>query len=86
MNGMVAMTVVACVVGLALGVALVWHLLARGSRGLTVTKADFDGAYDELVARGEITDPDRETAWRDFNAWQLMNERERLQWDEAADE
>jgi hypothetical protein len=83
---MMVMTVVACVVGLALGVALVWYLLARGSRGVTVAKADFDGAYDELVANGEIAEPDRESAWRDFNAWQLMNERERLEWEEAADE
>jgi len=80
------MVIVACVVGLALGVALIWYLFTRGSRGVTVTEAEFGDAYDELVAKGEITDPDRPAAWQDFNAWQLEQERERLRWEEAADE
>jgi hypothetical protein len=83
---MVIMVVIACVVGLVLGVALIWYLVVRGSRAATVQEADFNATYDELVADGEITDPDRETAWRDFNAWQDTNERERLRWEEAAEE
>jgi hypothetical protein len=86
MSGMVAMTIGACAVGLVLGVGLIWYLVTRGSRAATLTKADFDHEYDELVAKGEITDPDRETAWRDFDAWQVEQERERLRWEEAADE
>jgi hypothetical protein len=85
MSGMAVMIVVACVVGLVLGVALIWYVAVRGDAA-TVQQADFDEAYDELVAKGEITDPDREAAWRDFNARQLTEERERLRWEEAADE
>jgi hypothetical protein len=83
---MVVMTIAACVVGLVLGVALIWYLATRGSHATTLQEADFDEAYDDLVAKGEITDPDRETAWRDFDAGQRTEERERLRWEEAADE
>ncbi|MGZ4755429.1 MAG: hypothetical protein ACXWA9_11005 [Acidimicrobiia bacterium] len=86
MSGMLLMTIVACVVGLALGATLVWYLLARGSHAVTVQETDFDDAYDELVADGDITDPDRKRAWQDFDSWQVTNERERLRWEEAADE
>ncbi len=86
MNGMVVMAVVACVAGLVLGVAIIWYLVVRGSGATTVQEADFEEAFDELVAKGEITDPDRETAWQDFNARQLADERERLRWEEVADE
>ena len=86
MSGTAAMTIAACVAGLVFGVALIWYLVARGSHATTLEKADFDEAYDELVAKGEITDPDRERAWRDFNARQLTDERERLRWEEAAEE
>jgi hypothetical protein len=44
------------------------------------------GAYDDLIAKGGITDLGRDTAWRDFNAQQIENERDRLRWEEAADE
>ena len=86
MSGMAIMTIVACVVGLGLGVVLLWIVVTRGARATAVTEADFGATYDELVAKGEITDPDREQAWRDFDAWQSRNERERSRWQEAADE
>jgi hypothetical protein len=70
----------------AFGIAMIWYLLARGSHAATISEEDFDHAYDELVAKGEIVDDDREAAWRDFHAGQVMNEKERLSWDEAADE
>jgi hypothetical protein len=83
---MAAMTIAASVAGLVFGVALIWYLVARGSHATTLGEADFDEAYDDLVAKGEITDPDRERAWRDFNARQIADERERLRWEEAAEE
>jgi hypothetical protein len=52
----------------------------------TLTESDFDDAYDDLIAKGEITDPDRDTVWRDFSAQQIENERDRLRWEEAADQ
>lgn len=70
----------------AFGIALIWYLLMRGSQVVTISKEDFDDAYDELVAKGEIVDDDREAAWRDFHAGQVMNEKERLLWEEAPDE
>ena len=86
MSGMTAMTIAACVVGLALGAALLWFLFTRGSRAATLTETDFDAAYDDLVAKGEITEPDRAAAWRDFDAQQLAAERDRLRWEQAAEE
>ena len=65
---------------------MIWYLLVRGFQAATISEADFDDAYDELVAKGEIVDDDREAAWRDFHAGQVMNEKERLSWEEAADE
>jgi hypothetical protein len=79
------------VVGIAifgLGIAMVWLFLVRGSKAAVITKDDFGDAYDELVAKGELVDrgADRDAAWRDFNAWQLRNEKERLSWEEGDDE
>ncbi len=63
-----------------LALAIVWFLLARGSEATTITEEEFDEANDEPV------DGDRTAAWRDFNAWQLSNEKDRLTWEEPADE
>jgi hypothetical protein len=73
------------VVVFALGLAVVGYLLARGSRVSTITEDDFDDAYDELIAKGEVVDEDRKAAWQEFNAWQVTNEKERLTWEEEAD-
>jgi hypothetical protein len=72
----------------ALGIATAWFLVVRGSKATVLTEDDFDDAYQELVAKGELVDRgrDRDAAWRDFNAWQLENDRERLAWEEAPDE
>jgi flagellar basal body-associated protein FliL len=70
-------------VGIALFVvalAIVWFFLARGSEVTTITEREFDESYDEPV------DGDRNAAWRDFNAWQVRNEKERLSWEEPAEE
>jgi hypothetical protein len=67
----------------AVGIAMVWLLLVRSSRFAVTTEEEFDDAYDELVAEGELIDRDRDAAWRDFHAWQLTNEKERLSWEEA---
>jgi uncharacterized membrane protein len=82
----VLVMIVVGIVVLAFAVALVWLLLVRGSRSATITEAEFDDEYDELVAKGEIVDGDRDAAWRDFRDWQLANEKERLSWEEPTDE
>ena len=79
------------VVGVAIfcfGIAAVWYFVVRTPKVAVVTEEDFDEAYDELVAKGELADrrDDREAAWRDFQAWQLANEEERLSWEETPDE
>src|SRR3954451_8153910 len=62
----VTMTVVACIAGLVCGIAVLWFLFTRGSHATTLSEADFDTEYDQLVVRGEAAAPDREAAWRDF--------------------
>jgi len=83
---MVVMIVLACLAGLVCGIAAIWYVVVRGPRATTISERDFDDRYDELVADGEAADADRETAWRDFDAWQQTNERERLRWEEAGEE
>jgi hypothetical protein len=80
---MVVMIVVGVAV-FAFGIAMVWLFVVRSSRSATITEEDFDDAYDEQVADGEIAEGDREQAWRDFDARQ--DEEERLSWEEASDE
>ena len=84
---MLVMIVVAVAV-FVIGIATAWFVVGRGSKVGSITKADFDDAYDELVAKGELVDRggDRDAAWRDFEAWQLRNEKERLSWEESSDE
>ena len=82
----VALMIVAGVAVFAFGIAMIWYLFGRGSQVVTISEEDFDDAYDKLVAEGEIVDDDREAAWREFHAGQVMNEKERLSWEEAADE
>jgi|KBSMisStaDraftv2_1062788.scaffolds.fasta_scaffold3790075_2 hypothetical protein len=72
------------VVGVALfvlGIALIWYLLTRGSRAATISKEDFDDAYDQLVVQGEAAAEDREAAWQDFHAGQVAEEQRRS-WEE----
>jgi hypothetical protein len=71
---------------LGIAIAIAWLVLVRGSKVTTITKEDFDHEYDELGTDGELVDRDRDDAWRDFHAWQLMNEKERLSWEETTDE
>lgn len=82
----VVMIVVSSIAGLVCGIALVWYLIVRGSRAATISEADFNDEYDRLVADGQADEADRDTAWRDFNAWQVTDERERLPWEEAGNE
>ena len=86
MRRVVTMTVVACIAGLVGGIALLWFLFTRGSHATTLSEADFDTEYDELVAKGEAAASDRDAAWRDFDGQQVAEERERLRWDEAGEE
>ena len=58
----------------------------HGSEATAITREDFDDAYDDAVTDGEIVESDREAAWRDFDAWQLKNQQERLAEEEASDE
>jgi hypothetical protein len=77
------------VVTLALsGLAMAWYFVVRIPRVATISEQDFDDAYDELVANGELVDrgEDRDAAWRDFTAWQLRNEHERTSWDDGTTE
>ena len=68
------------------GIVMIWYLFARGPQAATVSRADFDREYDELVAKGEAVEGERDAAWRDFNGWQVEKERDRLAWEEAPDE
>ncbi|HEY3671284.1 MAG TPA: hypothetical protein VGN51_10145 [Acidimicrobiia bacterium] len=77
--------VVMIVAGIAIfivGIALIWYLLARGSRAATLSEQDFDDAYDQLVLQGEASAEDRKAAWEDFHAEQVREERERLSWEQ----
>jgi hypothetical protein len=67
-------------------IAMVWFLLAHGSRVAGVTKEDFDGEYNELVAEGQAVEGDRDAAWRNFHAWQRTSEQEWLSWEEESDD
>src|SRR4051794_11722849 len=82
----VVMVVVSCIAGLACGIAVVWYVVTRGSRAALVSETEFDADYDERVARGEADESGREAAWRDFDAWQATNDRDRLRWEEAGEE
>lgn len=82
------MLLIMILVGVALVVlviALVSYFVLRGAKDATISEHDFDDAYDQLVAKGELIDrgADRDAAWRDFHAWQLANEQERLTWEEG---
>ena len=57
-----------------------------GSRASATTEEDFDDAFDELVAEGTLDGGDRAAAWRDFHAWQLKDEEERVSWEEPSEE
>lgn len=37
----------------------------------TVSRAEFDAAYDTLAAEGTPLKPDRDQCWRDFNGWRV---------------
>lgn len=69
---------------LVLGIAIIGYLLVRGREVGTISQEDFVHRYDELVAKGEIVDDDRQAAWRDFDAWQQTNDSERRSWDEES--
>lgn len=43
----------------------------RHAERISITKAEFDAAYDELAANGLALKPDREQAWRDFAGWRI---------------
>jgi hypothetical protein len=70
------------------GLVMAWYFVVRIPSVATISKRDFDHAYDELVAKGELVDrgADRDAAWRDFVAWQARNEHERMSWDEGTGE
>jgi hypothetical protein len=75
--------IVSAVAVFALVAVITVYLLVRRSSVLTSTRAEFDQTYDGLVAKGEAVEGDREEAWRDFDGWQVTNERERLSWEEG---
>jgi hypothetical protein len=77
--------IVAIVAVIAIAVATIWYLSVRGSPTI-LSEAEFNEVYDDLVAKGEAVEGDREAAWLDFHAEQVQEERDRLTWDEAADE
>ena len=79
-------TIVAVSAVVVFGIAMIWYLFTRGPRATEISRDDFDVEYDQLVAKGEAVEAEREAAWRDFHGWQVENERERLSWEEAPDE
>jgi hypothetical protein len=78
--------IAAAAVVLALGIGLIVYLVRRGPGDVEINRRDFDQTYDELVAAGDAADGDRDASWREFHAWQLQQEQERLAQDEAAEE
>ena len=80
-----ALMIVAIVAVIAIAIATIWYLSVRGSPTI-LSEAEFNEVYDDLVAKGEAVEGDREAAWLDFHAEQVQEERDRLTWDEAADE
>ena len=79
-------TIVAVSAVVVFGIAMIWYLFTRGPRATEISRDDFAAEYDQLVAKGEAVEAEREAAWRDFHGWQVENERERLSWEEAPDE
>ncbi len=77
--------IVAILAVFAFAITTIWYL-SRHNSPTVMSEADFNHAYDELVAKGEAVYEDREAAWLDFHSRQLAEERDRLAWDEAADE
>jgi hypothetical protein len=77
--------IVAIVAVIAIAIATIWYLSVRGSPTI-LSEAEFNEVYDDLVAKGEAVEGDREAAWLDFHAEQVQEERDRLTWDDAADE
>ena len=82
---MVVIMIVAGVAVVALAIGAIWYVVARGSEATTITEGDFDEAYDELVAKGEIVDEGRDVAWQKFDSWQVKNEAERRSWEEEGE-
>jgi hypothetical protein len=82
----VVVTIVAVGAVAVFGIAMIWYLFARGPKFTTVSRDDFDQEYDDLVAKGEAAEADRDAAWQDFHSRQVEDERERLAWEEAPDE
>ena len=82
---MLVIMIVGFVVVLVFAIATIWYLSVRGSPTV-LSEAEFNDVYDGLVAKGEAVEGDREAAWLDFHAEQVQEERDRLAWDEAADE
>ena len=46
----------------------------RPTDPISITRAEFDEAYDQLDAAGVPTKPDRERCWRDFAGWRVNYE------------
>jgi len=80
------MIVVVGAAALALAIGVIWFVVVHGSEATAITREDFDKAFDALLADGEVVESEREVAWRDFDAWHLRNEVERLSWEESSDE
>jgi hypothetical protein len=70
----------------AFGIVVFWYLFTRSSRTTTITRADFDAEYDQLVTEGEAREEDRNSAWTSFDAAQIRDQRERLAWEEGLGE
>jgi len=81
----VALMIVGIAVVVVVAIATIWYLSVRGSPAV-LSEAEFNDVYDDLVAKGEAVESDREAAWLDFHAEQVEEERDRLTWEEAADE
>ncbi len=82
---MVVMIVVACIAGLR-SASRSSGTYTRGSRVTTLSRTEFDEECDLLVATGEAEKAGRAAAWRDFDGWQVTNERERLRSEESGEE
>jgi hypothetical protein len=82
---MVASIVVGVVV-FAIGIALIWYLVVRGSDAEAVTEDEFNDELDELAAAGSTESIDRGQAWSEFQAWQRSSRLLGEEGDELGDE
>ena len=65
--------------------AVIWYAGTRGRHAGLVSKPRLRRGVRRPHSFRSSTRGDRESAWRDFHAWQVTNEEERRSWDDPDD-